>query len=82
MLTTPKDSNGDFGRKKTGDYAGLYLANTGEDLASLMSQNPNVKLLVLNGYYDLATPFYATEYTWDHLGLGEEHQTQHQYEVF
>ncbi len=23
----------------------------------------------LNGYYDLATPFFATEYTMDHLGL-------------
>jgi carboxypeptidase C (cathepsin A) len=59
----------DFGRKKNGDYAGLYLPNTGEDLASLMSKNPNVKVLVLNGYFDLATPFYATEYTVDHLGL-------------
>jgi len=59
----------DFSRKKNGDYGGLYLPNTGEDLASLMSKNPNVKILVLNGYYDLATPFYATEYTLDHLGL-------------
>ncbi|HZZ74834.1 MAG TPA: hypothetical protein VFE04_02870, partial [Puia sp.] len=53
----------DFSRKKNGDYGGLYLPNTGEDLASLMSKDPNVKILVLNGYYDLATPFYATEYT-------------------
>jgi carboxypeptidase C (cathepsin A) len=59
----------DFSRKKNGDWGGLYLPNTGEDLASLMSKNPNVKILVLNGYYDLATPFYATEYTFDHLGL-------------
>ena len=34
-----------------------------------MSKNPNVKILVLNGYYDLATPFFATEYTFDHLAL-------------
>jgi carboxypeptidase C (cathepsin A) len=59
----------DFSRKKNGDWGGLYLPNTGEDLANLMSKNPNVKILVLNGYYDLATPFYATEYTFDHLGL-------------
>jgi carboxypeptidase C (cathepsin A) len=59
----------DFSRKKNGDNGGLYLPNTGEDLASLMSKNPNVKILVLNGYYDLATPFYATEYTFDHLAL-------------
>jgi carboxypeptidase C (cathepsin A) len=59
----------DFSRKKNGDYGGLYIPNTGEDLASLMSKNPNVKILVLNGYFDLATPFYATEYTFDHLRL-------------
>ena len=24
-----------------------------------------------NGYYDLATPYFATEYTFNHLGLDE-----------
>ncbi len=43
--------------------------NTGVDMADAMSKNPNLKILVLNGYYDLATPFYGTEYTMDHLGL-------------
>jgi len=44
-------------------------ANTAVDLASVMSKNPNLKILVLNGYYDLATPFFGTEYTFDHMGL-------------
>ena len=26
-------------------------------------------MFVANGYYDLATPFFATEYTFNHLGL-------------
>jgi carboxypeptidase C (cathepsin A) len=26
-------------------------------------------VLVLNGYFDLATPFFGTEYTFDHMGL-------------
>lgn len=43
--------------------------NTGVDLADAMSKNPNLKILVFNGYFDLATPFYATEYTFNHLGL-------------
>jgi carboxypeptidase C (cathepsin A) len=34
-----------------------------------MSRNPYMKVLVASGYYDLATPFYATEYTLSHLGL-------------
>jgi carboxypeptidase C (cathepsin A) len=28
-----------------------------------------MKVMVANGYYDLATPFFATEYTFHHLGL-------------
>lgn len=43
--------------------------NTAVDLARAMSRNPNLKVLVLNGYYDLATPFFASEYTFDHLYL-------------
>jgi len=39
------------------------------DLAHAMVQNVNLKVLVLNGYYDLATPFSATEYMMAHLGL-------------
>jgi carboxypeptidase C (cathepsin A) len=26
-------------------------------------------VLVANGYYDLATPYFATRYTFNHLGL-------------
>jgi carboxypeptidase C (cathepsin A) len=40
-----------------------------------MSKNPNLKILVLNGYYDLATPFFGTEYTMDHLGLEKNIQS-------
>ena len=45
--------------------------NTGVDLAEAMSHNPNLKVLGLNGYFDLATPFYGTEYTFDHLNLAK-----------
>ena len=34
-----------------------------------MTHNPFLKVFVANGYYDLATPYFATEYTFDHLGL-------------
>ncbi len=29
----------------------------------------NLRVLVVSGYYDLATPYFATEYTFSHLGL-------------
>ena len=43
------------------------------DTASAMRQaivkNPYLKVLVMEGYYDLATPYYAANYTVDHLNL-------------
>ena len=43
--------------------------NVGIDLANALVSNPNLRVQVENGYYDMATPFFATEYTMDHLGL-------------
>lgn len=48
---------------------GTGFVNTGEDLREAISRNPHLRVHVANGYYDLATPFFATEYTFDHLGL-------------
>ena len=43
--------------------------NVAETLRKAMSINPYLKVFVANGYYDLATPYFATEYTFNHLGL-------------
>jgi carboxypeptidase C (cathepsin A) len=43
--------------------------NVMEDLAQAMIANPHLHVEVENGIYDLATPFFATEYTMEHLGL-------------
>jgi carboxypeptidase C (cathepsin A) len=43
--------------------------DTAEMLRRAMAQNPNLHVLVANGFYDLATPFFATEYTINHLPL-------------
>ena len=32
-----------------------------------VSLNANLRVYVANGYYDLATPYFATRYTVDHL---------------
>ncbi len=45
------------------------VVNTGVDLAEALIKDANFKVLVLNGYYDLATPFSATEYVINHLGV-------------
>lgn len=53
---------------KYDDFQNSYV-NTAETLRGAMMKNPNMKVFVANGLYDLATPFFATEYTFDHLGL-------------
>lgn len=45
--------------------------NVSETLRSAMTQNPHLKVFVANGYFDLGTPYFATEYTFNHLGLNE-----------
>ena len=45
------------------------FVNVAETLRKAMTQNPFLKVIVTNGYYDLATPYFATEYTFNHLGL-------------
>lgn len=43
--------------------------NVAEMLRQAMTQNPSLRVMIANGYYDLATPFFATEYTANHIGL-------------
>jgi carboxypeptidase C (cathepsin A) len=43
--------------------------NVGDDLAEAMKTNPRLKIMVNDGYYDLATPFFAAEYDEEHLPI-------------
>jgi carboxypeptidase C (cathepsin A) len=49
-------------------FQGRYI-NSSEPLRQAMTENPALKIFVANGLYDLATPFFASEYTFNHLGL-------------
>lgn len=48
------------------------FVDVAETLRKAMSMNPDLKVFVANGYYDLATPFLATEYTFNHLQLDDD----------
>jgi carboxypeptidase C (cathepsin A) len=48
--------------------------NVEGDLIQALLSNPHLKVEVENGLYDMATPFFATEYTMEHLGLPEKLQ--------
>ena len=43
--------------------------NVAPDLAEAMTQNPSLKVFSANGYYDFATPFFATVYTLRHMDI-------------
>ena len=45
------------------------FVNVAETLRKAMSMNPYLKVHVANGYFDLATPYFAASYTINHLGL-------------
>ncbi|MCJ7432740.1 MAG: hypothetical protein MUO77_04565 [Anaerolineales bacterium] len=51
-------------------FENQYL-NVVETLRQAMTYNHYLKVFVANGYFDLGTPYFATEYTFNHLGLDE-----------
>ena len=59
-------------KHRSGDNFGFPGApNVVNDLRAAMISNPRLQIEVENGIYDLATPFFATEQTMNHLGLAE-----------
>ncbi|MBU6399180.1 MAG: peptidase S10, partial [Verrucomicrobia bacterium] len=50
------------------EYQNRYV-DVAQTLSQAMIQNSYLKVFVANGYFDLATPFLATRYTFDHLRL-------------
>ncbi len=51
-------------------FSGSWVPATTGNLAEAMSHNPQLKVLVLNGYYDMAnTMYFGSEYVFDHMGL-------------
>ncbi len=43
--------------------------NVADNLADAMTHNPFLRVHVSSGYFDLATPYFATRYTFNHLGV-------------
>jgi carboxypeptidase C (cathepsin A) len=48
--------------------------DTATALRQALVKNPYLKVLVMEGFYDLATPFYAADYTIDHLNLSPQYR--------
>lgn len=50
------------------EFEGRYVS-VSDTLRQAMSMNPKLRVHIASGYYDLATPYFASEYTIDHLAL-------------
>jgi carboxypeptidase C (cathepsin A) len=66
---TPYAISGDVRPWSYNNVQNQYL-NTAETLRGAMAANQFLKVFVANGYYDGATPFFATEYTFFQTDLG------------
>jgi len=60
-------------------HRGNLPTNTAQDLASAMTFNPGMRVFSASGYYDFATPFFATDYTLSHLNLAPQLQSNISY---
>ena len=67
-----EDFKWDWSHKGNRGWGTQIAINTSIDMASAMSKDPNLKVLIMNGYYDLATVFYGVEHTITHMNLSPE----------
>lgn len=56
---------------KMGEPGEGYLS-VADDLRSAVAKNPYMKVLFASGYYDLATPYFSTNYTINRLDIGPQ----------
>ena len=67
---------------------GMPSAFTGQttnvmlDLATVMKQNPNLKVLNTGGYFDLATPYFEGVYEMEHLPIPDALRSNIEYKYF
>jgi carboxypeptidase C (cathepsin A) len=62
--------------------AGEGFPDTASALRRALVRNPYLKILVMEGYYDLACPYYAANFTMDHLNLPSKYRGQISYATY
>jgi len=84
-LETVVDPTG-AGDSFAGGFLGYLDAQSGDlddqTLRHAMTINPHLKVFVANGYYDLATPYFAAEYDLKHMALQPQLQANISYEYY
>jgi carboxypeptidase C (cathepsin A) len=59
-----------------GDKKGNSFACTSPDLARALRRNPHLRVLVASGYYDLGTPYSASDWSLAHLDIPADVRTR------
>ena len=73
----------DFKHKQPGArFPSRGATNTMPDLATAMKYNPDLKILLAGGYYDLATPYYEGWYEMHHLPIPDKLQKNIEYRYY
>ncbi len=65
----PPDVVNNWNFKRRGFYGRVLAPTMIPDLREAMHTNPNLRVFAANGLFDLATPFYTTEYELGEVGL-------------
>ena len=73
----------DFKHRQPGaPFALGALANVLPDLATAMKTNPRLKVMLLGGYFDVATPYYQGIYEMQHLPIPQNLQANISYHYY
>jgi len=67
---------GGIGAWDYGQGGNNRYVETADALRSAFAKNPYMRVYIGSGYYDLATPYFATEYTFSHMGLPAKYKGQ------
>ncbi|HEX8233986.1 MAG TPA: peptidase S10 [Caulobacteraceae bacterium] len=68
--------------KHAGPGGPQLSADTSADLAATMRRNPRLKVISVNGLYDMATPFFGADYDLSHMLLEPEQRANVTYTYY
>jgi len=74
--------NFDFWRRWEWGSAIGGFPNTADALREAMVKDQYLKVMVMEGYYDLATPFAAADYTFNHMDLSPQYRNNISFATF
>lgn len=75
FLSAPETTTG-FGMPKRSGGFGTTNVNVAVTLEQALNENPHLQVFVANGFYDGATPYFGTQFTFSQIGLNGEFKTR------